>query len=107
MEPEHTVRIELDLSRHCVATETRAVYERLVRDFFKMNHEEQAAAGERIEALRHVLESGDLGELRTRNAVLDGRGGEGAGAVLVVEPGGRYWVEQGGRAHEPLLTEGG
>jgi len=73
------VRIELDLSRHCIATEVKRRHNRRISDYFKGRGDSDAVEAE-ITLLTRALDELDLPALRGRHRLL--AGGEVANVVL-------------------------
>jgi hypothetical protein len=71
--------IELDLSRHCIATEVKRLYNRRLSDFFK-GRGDQAAVEADIALLARALDELDLPALRGRHRLL--AGGEPVAVIL-------------------------
>jgi len=77
------LRIELDLSAHCIRTEARRIYEECLRQCLKLPEDQLDAMEEKIEALKDFLETIDFGDLRSRHSAL--AGGSEESATLIVE----------------------
>ncbi|MBW1990252.1 MAG: hypothetical protein JRI97_12015 [Deltaproteobacteria bacterium] len=76
--------IPLDLSRHCVETEAKIAYEKMLKQAMKTGGEGPAA--EAVERLREFLETADFAALRAADPVLAGK--TGGAAVLGTVSGG-------------------
>jgi hypothetical protein len=74
------MKILLDLSKHCIETEAKRVYEASLTEYFKAPDSKQPELEEKIEGLRNFLEYSDFNHLRSSNPVLAGR--EGGKAAL-------------------------
>ncbi|WP_300674773.1 hypothetical protein [Desulfoluna sp.] len=92
--------IELDLSRHCIATEVKRLHNRRVSDYFKGRGEKAALEAE-IALLARALSELDLPSLRGFHRLL--AGGE---AVAVVLSGAEEAPLALTLAGEPLDLEG-
>ena len=68
---EHPLKIRLDLSRHCIETEIKRLYNRKVAHYFKANRPKQALENQ-IETLKSALEHLDFPYLRSRYPILAG-----------------------------------
>ncbi|MBU2488132.1 MAG: hypothetical protein KKA60_01950 [Proteobacteria bacterium] len=88
------MRIGLDLSRHCVETEARRLYEKALRQALAPDGLE-AWLEARVEALADFLEHADHRALRASDPVLSGAAG--GKAVLVVHGPGSFSLEMGDR----------
>ncbi len=70
------VKIRLDLSRHCIETEIKRLYNRSVALYFKDQANKQELEI-RIEVLKEALERLDFPFLRSRHPILSGSAGRG------------------------------
>jgi len=68
---EHPLKIRLDLSRHCIDTEIKRLYNRKVAHYFKDDNPKQALENQ-IETLKNALEQFDFRYLRSRHPMLAG-----------------------------------
>jgi len=68
---EHPLKIRLDLSRHCIETEIKRLYNRKVGRYFKNDNHKQALENQ-IETLKNALEQLDFRYLRSRHPMLAG-----------------------------------
>lgn len=69
------MQIKLILKKHCIETEAKSQYERLVKKYFnnrKLNPD-QTLLEDQIEGLKIFLEKTDFGYLRTTYPVMNGR----------------------------------
>lgn len=70
------MRIDLDLSRHCIETEMKRQYNKSISAYFKRqgsrNEQDKQALEEQIELLQQGLESFDFNRLRARYPELRG-----------------------------------
>ncbi len=78
------MRIELDLSKHCIATEMRRLYNRAVSKYFKTTGVDKPRLEQQIEALRWCLATMDFGRLRSTHKALAG----GTDAAVTLEAKG-------------------
>jgi hypothetical protein len=97
------MRIDLDLSRHCIATEVKRRYEASMRAYWKASQGREVLEQE-IEALRVFLEHGDLAGLRSREPRLDQ--GSSSQVFLDVRPCERLWLEVDGEVVLELDLKG-
>lgn len=80
------MRIELDLSKHCVETELKRQHNRAVSGYFNAGPGERQQLERTIELSQQALKALDFGRLRTRYPRL--AGGVDVVAVLVENGGG-------------------
>jgi hypothetical protein len=69
------MKIKLELRKHCIETEAKNNYERLLRKYIqkiKLNND-QSYLEEEIEGLKYFLEHADFGYLRSTYPVLSGK----------------------------------
>ena len=66
------MEIRLDLTRHCIQTEIRRQYNRLIGDYFKADPQARKELEDRIDLLHNALESFDFGWLRATWPALSG-----------------------------------
>jgi len=64
------VKIKLNLSRHCIETETKRLYNQSVLKYFKANDKNHIE--KQIEILQHALQTLDFGKLRSTYPELAG-----------------------------------
>ncbi len=82
------MNIKLNLSRHCVETEMKRLYNKSISEYFKAESEdEKKGLEDRIELLQKGLESFDFNRLRSRHPELSGE--KEAEVQLFAESGGR------------------
>jgi len=84
----------LDLSKHCVETAAKQLYERSVRSYFKAPDATKAGLEATIEILADFLRHVDFPRLRAQNRLL--AGGEEALALLRISESGDFTLEVGG-----------
>jgi hypothetical protein len=65
------VKIKLNLSRHCIETETKRLYNQSVFKYFKADDKDHIE--KQIEILKHALQTLDFGKLRSAYPELAGR----------------------------------
>ena len=70
---EHPLKMRLDLSRHCIETEIKRIYNRKVAKYFKDDTPKQALENQ-IETLKNALEQLDFPYLRSHYPMLAGNG---------------------------------
>ena len=68
------MEIQLDLSGHCIETELKRQYNRLIAEYFKAGPEEKALVEPKIAMLRLALETLDFTRLRAGQPILCGGG---------------------------------
>ncbi|MFP4444783.1 MAG: hypothetical protein ACLFPD_00875 [Desulfosudaceae bacterium] len=95
------IRIDLDLSRHCIQTETRRIYNRLVSECLQ-SAEIDGDMEEKVDFLVHVLETFDFAQLRSAYPEL--AGGGGAEVALIREDSGRLAIQIDDRVVAPWLA---
>ena len=64
------MKIELNLTRHCIETETKRLYNQSVLKYFKSDDKDQIE--KQIEILQHALQTLDFGKLRSTYPELTG-----------------------------------
>jgi len=64
------MKIKLNLTRHCIETETKRLYNQSVLKYFKANDKDQIE--KQIEILQHALQTLDFGKLRSTYPELTG-----------------------------------
>ncbi len=65
------MKIKLNLSRHCIETETKRLYNQSVLKYFKADDKDHIE--KQIEILQHALQTLDFGTLRNNHPELTGR----------------------------------
>ena len=65
------MKIKLNLSRHCIETETKRLYNQSVLKYFKADDKDNIE--KQIEILQHALQTLDFGKLRSTYPELNGR----------------------------------
>jgi len=66
-----SLEIQLDLSRHCIETDIRKQYNRLISNYFKSPRDREGIE-KRISLLKHALETLDFRQLRNKHPKLAG-----------------------------------
>jgi hypothetical protein len=95
------MEILLDLSRHCIETQAKKVYEQELGRYFKAGPENRPLLEQRIELLKNFLEGVDFGDLRARHPALSGNNPEAA--VLLGDSGSSgFLVKVAGLDFTPL-----
>lgn len=79
------LKIQLDLSRHCIETEIKRLYNRSVAHYFKSKNNNQGLEI-RIDVLKNALERLDFSFLRSHYPILSG--GIERDVFLSVDPDG-------------------
>lgn len=82
--------IQLDLSDHCIETELKRQYNRLVSKYFKAVPEERDLLEPKLEMLRIALETLDFGWLRARCRLLCGAAAPHK--ITLSREGGNFWI---------------
>jgi len=80
-----SLKLRLDLSRHCIETEIKRLHNRSVTQYFNSKKDKHQLET-RIEVMKNALESFDFPYLRSRYPLLSG--GHGEDVFLVVDPNG-------------------
>ncbi len=93
------MKIPLNLSRHCIETESKRIYEESIKQYFKAPDSKRPELEEKIEGLRSFLEYTDFNHLRSRHQAL--AGGEGGKAVLYLLGKDLYEIEIDGTIYRP------
>ncbi|OQW99308.1 MAG: hypothetical protein BWK74_02505 [Desulfobacteraceae bacterium A6] len=93
------MKILLDLSKHCIETEAKRIYEESLKLYFKAPDSKRPGLEEKIEGLRNFLEHSDFNHLRSSNPVFAGR--EGGKAVLHLLGGDLFEIEIDGTLYKP------
>ncbi|MDI6797775.1 MAG: hypothetical protein QMD09_12560 [Desulfatibacillaceae bacterium] len=95
------MEILLNLSRHCIETQAKKVYEQELGRYFKAGPENRPLLEERIGLLKNFLEKVDFGDLRSRHPALSG--GSQQTAALVADSGkSGFLVKVAGLDFTPL-----
>lgn len=88
------IRIPLDLSTHCIQTEIRRLYKRLLSACLKSPDNNEAAEKE-LELLKKALETWDFPALRAGHREL--AGGQANDVVLTADYTGRLFIMMNGQ----------
>lgn len=100
------MKIPLNISKHCIETESKRIYEESIKQYFKAPDSERPELEEKIEGLRNFLEYSDFNHLRSSHPVLAGReGGEAAlhllgGDLFEIEIDGSFFIPQKKENHQ-------
>jgi len=97
------MKILLDLSKHCIETESKRIYEESLTEYFKAPDSKRPELEEIIEGLRSFLEYSDFKHLRSSHSVLAGT--EGGKAVLHVLNRDLFQIEIDGCFYIPQKKE--
>ncbi|MBU1569932.1 MAG: hypothetical protein KKE00_05345 [Proteobacteria bacterium] len=89
------MKILLDLSKHCIETEAKRIYEKSLTQYFKAPDSKRPELEEKIEGLRNFLEYSDFNHLRSNHPALAGT--EGGEAVLHLLGRDLFEIEIGGQ----------
>jgi hypothetical protein len=95
------IEIPLDLSRHCVETEVRRLYNRALSEYFRAG-QDKSRIEQTIELTQHALQTFDFGRLRTTHAPLAGHSNA---KVSLVRDGEVHAIRIDGQAIIPLERE--
>jgi len=93
------MRIHLDLSRHCIETEAKRIYEESLKQYFKAPDSKRIELEEKIEGLKYFLEYSDFNHLRNCHPVLAGT--EGGKAALHLLGRDLFEIEIDGAFYKP------
>jgi len=93
------MKITLNLSRHCIETESRCIYEESIKQYFKAPDSKRPELEEKIEGLRNFLEYTDFNHLRSRHQAL--AGGSGGEAAIHLIGGDLFEIEIDGALYKP------
>jgi len=93
------MKILLDLSKHCIETESKRIYEESLMQYFKAPDSKRPELEEKIEGLRNFLEYSDFRQLRSSHPALAGR--EGGNAVLHLLGVDLFEIETEGSFYRP------
>jgi len=93
------MKIPLNVSKHCIETEVKRVYEESLRQYFKAPDSKRPELEEKIEGLRNFLEYSDFKHLRSSHPFL--AGSEGGKAVLHLLSGDLFEIETDGCFYIP------
>jgi len=69
------MKILLNLSKHCIETEAKRIYEESLMQYFKVSDSKRPELEEKIEGLKNFLEYSDFNHLRSSHPALSGIGG--------------------------------
>ena len=83
------VQIPLDLSAHCIQAEIKRLYKRQLTVCLKSSKNDSLAEN-KLELLRHALETGDFPTLRAEHRAL--AGGHNNEAFLLADDNGRLFI---------------
>ena len=97
------MRIELDLSRHCLQTELKRQYNRAVSAYFHCSPPGRHTLALRIDMLERALRTLDFSRLRDRYSTLCGGVDT---AVSLSEESGHWRITMGGVEHREVTTKG-
>ncbi|MGB9498237.1 MAG: hypothetical protein ACKVE4_00485 [Dissulfuribacterales bacterium] len=89
--------IQLNLNKHCIQTEIKRQYNKLISEYFKSDpSENRDMIGAKIDLLQHALEDLDFGRLRSTYPELNG--GESDDIVLLSRVDKQLIIQINGRA---------
>jgi hypothetical protein len=94
------MEIFLNLSKRCIETEAKRIYEASLQQYFRAPDSEKPGLEEKIEGLKNFLESSDFNRLRSSHPVLSGI--EGGNAVLHIIKKNSFEVEIAGQ--RPIIV---
>jgi len=93
------MKILLNLSKHCIETEAKRLYEESLKQYFKAPDSRRAELEEVIEGLRNFLEYTDFNHLRCSHRAL--AGAEGGKGVLHILGEDLFEIETDGTLYKP------
>lgn len=93
------MKILLNLSKHCIETEAKRLYEESIKQYFKAPDSERPELEEKIEGLRNFLEYTDFNHLRSSHPHL--AGAEGGKGVLHILGEDLFEIETDGTLYRP------
>jgi hypothetical protein len=70
-----SLEIQLDVNRHCIETDIRKQYNRLISHYFNSS-EDRGSIEKKISLLKHALETLDFRQLRNKHPELAGNTGD-------------------------------
>lgn len=94
------MKIFLDLSRRCIETEAKRIYEESLTQYFKATDSKRPELEEKIEGLRNFLEYSDFKQLRSCHPVRAGT--ENGKAILHLLGRDLFEIETDGIFYKPL-----
>ena len=95
------MKIQLNLSKHCIQTETKRLYNQSVSEYFKKGSDIQGLE-KHIEILKTILEKCDFPRLRSKHPELAGNyTGE---ASILIDDQSRIVILVSGKAIDLLTT---
>ncbi|MDP2862876.1 MAG: hypothetical protein Q8N95_08800 [Desulfobacterales bacterium] len=97
------MKILLDLSKHCIETESKRIYEESLTQYFKAPDSKRPGLEEKIEGFRNFLEYSDFNYLRNSHPALAGT--EGGKAVLDLLGLDLFEIEIDGTFYKPQKKE--
>ena len=93
------MKIDLNLSKHCIETEAKRLYEESLKQYFKALEKDRPEMEEKIEGLKNFLVYSDFNHLRSMNQALAGT--EGGSAFLNVRGADDFEIEIDGHFYRP------
>ena len=93
------MKIKLNLTKHCIETETRRLYNRSLAQYFKPNADKKQLEA-RIEMLQNALECLDFGRLRSVYPELAGN--EKAHVTLTIDKANQPVIHINGKKIDPF-----
>jgi len=93
------MKIDLYLSKHCIETEAKRLYEESLKQYFKARENHRPEMEEKIEGLKNFLVYSDFNHLRSIDPALAGT--EGGSAFLHIRGADDFEIEIDGRFYRP------
>jgi hypothetical protein len=97
------MKIPLSLSKHCIETEAKRIYEESLRRYFSAPDSKKHELEEKIEGLKNFLEYSDFKHLRNCHPVLSGN--EGGKGLLHIIGHDSFEIETDGIIYKPLKNK--
>jgi hypothetical protein len=96
------MKIQLDLSSHCIETEIKRLYHRALSDYFNKEVKENEHIEKRIDLTRQALETLDFSRLRSEYTPLAGRTDQ---VVILAMHNNKLSITIDGRPIEPTSKD--
>lgn len=97
------MKIEMNLSGHCIETESKHLYNKSIVEFFESSDPTDPVLEEKIEGLKNFLEYTDFAYLRGSHPVLSGT--EKGRVVINILGKNLFEVEVNGRIYKPVKKD--
>ena len=96
------MKIQLDLSAHCLETELKRLYHRALSDYFQIEIKEKERVEKRIELTRQALETLDFAQLRSKYTPLAGHTDQ---TIILSMRKNKLSLTINGRPIEPIMKD--